>query len=111
MENLHAEHPSWCDRASCSVTAASRDTHFSTTLTMEPDPPNKLRATVRITKGRPVRDYPDSGGVAVELMMTFPCFDQEIEDEEYYVVLRGEHAYALGRMLMSAGRQVLAAGE
>jgi hypothetical protein len=76
---------------------------------LEPDPLNRIRASVRITEGRPVQGYPESGGVAVELMVTFPCFDTDVEDGEYYVVLPAERAYALGRMLVSAGRQASAA--
>ncbi len=108
MDGVFVAHPAWCDRSNCSVTRASHGTHFSARLVLEPHPRNRIRASVRITEGRPVPGYPESGGVAVELMMTFPCFDSEVEDDEYYVVLPGERAYALGRMLVSAGRQASA---
>jgi hypothetical protein len=72
---------------------------------LEPGPRSTVRATVRLVEGGPVLDYPYSGTVAVELMLAFPCGDPEAGDEEYYVVLPGDRANALGRMLVSAGRQ------
>lgn len=102
------EHPSWCDRTACSVTESGWGTHVSPRLTMEPDELSGMSASVRVTAGMPLQGYPNSGGAAVELMVAYPCFDPEIEDEDHYVVLRGERAYALGRMLVSAGRQAVA---
>ena len=71
----------------------------------EPDPLSDLQATVRIIKGKPSRGLPHSGHPMVELMLAFPCYDDEVEDEKCEVVLRGERAVALGRMLISAGRE------
>ena len=99
------EHPSWCDRVGCYVSEDQMGTHLSPLIRLEPDPLSELEATVRITKGTKFPGWPHSGQPMVELMLAFPCYDDEVEDEKCEVVLRGERAVALGRMLISAGRE------
>jgi hypothetical protein len=99
------EHPSWCDRVGCEVSEDQTGTHLSPLIRLEPDPLSELQATVRITKSRKSPGRPHSGHPLVELMLAFPCYDDEVEDEKCEIVLRGERAVALGRMLISAGRE------
>jgi hypothetical protein len=100
---MFVDHPSWCDRAECTVTRSGQGTHAWPVARLEPDPVSGVRASVRMVEGVSVPGYPESGVVAVELMLAFPCFDPQVGDEDYFV-LRGDRACALGRMLISAGR-------
>jgi hypothetical protein len=100
MTDVTIEHPAWCVRTECTTTATGSGTHFSPTATLEPDPLGRVRATVRMTQSE--------ASDLVELMLTYPLGDPENDDtEEYIYVLTGDRAHALGRMLVSAGRQAM----
>jgi hypothetical protein len=98
------EHPSWCDRIRCTATASS-GFHWSRPAALDPDPRTKLGVTVQLGQGTPVPDWPDSGVPLVDLTVQLPGFDATDTADEYTLVLRGVHAVALGRMLISAGRE------
>jgi hypothetical protein len=76
---------------------------LSRPVSLDPDGSPFFSAAVRLIQGIPVEGYPDSGIVLVELTFNLPTYDEEVPEEEFCVVLRGEHAWRLGRMLVSAG--------
>jgi hypothetical protein len=98
------EHPSWCDRTHCTATAKS-GFHWSRLVVLDPDPRTDLGVTVQLGQGTPVPDWPESGIPLIDLTVRLPAFDASDEAEEYTLVLRGDRAVALGRMLVSAGRE------
>src|SRR2546426_10625083 len=100
-----ATHPSWCDHADCTVSdPARRGTHGSRPGVLEPDRFDAVRASVRLVQDMPVRDYPDSDPVLVELRLDFVTYEPDAEEEPGVAVLRGERARARGRLLATAGR-------
>lgn len=102
---LTTVHPAWCAAADCPVTPAGRaGTHRSRPVILDPDELTFLAAEVRLLQPTPVPWYPLSGSVLVELTINLPTYDPSTPEEEFVVTLRGSHAQALGRMLLSAGR-------
>ncbi len=105
VNDLAAAHPSWCDRVDCAaVRPGERGSHAAKASVLEPDRYEAIGARVRVVQDTPVRDYPYSDLVLVELRLDFVTYEDGAE-EPVIVVLRGDRARALGRLLVSAGRK------
>jgi hypothetical protein len=106
--NVRVAHPSWCDRAGCTVTDQDRPGyHVSRPMVLDPDPRTDVTATVRVCQGSPLPGCPERA-VFVDLTVTFAAVDATDADVDYSLIMGGERTIALGRMLVSAGR--IAAG-
>jgi hypothetical protein len=103
---LTIQHPSWCDRDRCTVTDHTRSGfHRSRPASLDPDPRTDVGVTVQLGRGTLVPGYPDSGTILVDVTVYLPAFDPTDTDERHTLILSGERAVALGRMLVSAGRE------
>src|SRR2546423_8718129 len=97
-------HPSWCDRAGCTVTDPDRPGfHVSRPMVLDPDPRTDVTATVRVCQGSPLLGSPERA-MFVDLTVTFPAVDATDSDVDYSLIMTGERAMNLGRMLVTAGR-------
>jgi hypothetical protein len=74
-------------------------------MALDADPRTDLGVTVQVGQGAPIPGFPDSGTPLVDVTVAMPA-SEETDTTEYTLVLRGERAIALGRMLVSAGRAV-----
>jgi hypothetical protein len=102
--NGPVNHPSWCDRAGCTVTDPDRPGfHVSRPMVLDPDPRTDVTATVRVCQGSPLLGCPERA-VFVDLTVTFPAVDTTDTDLDYSLIMDGERAVVLGRMLVTAGR-------
>jgi hypothetical protein len=108
MENpatVRVAHPSWCNRASCTVTGDPDRPgfHSSRPMVLDPDPHTEVTATVQVCQGSPLMGCPERA-VFVDLTVRFPAVDATDTDLDYSLIMGGERTMALGRMLVTAGR-------
>lgn len=104
----YVEHPSWCDRADCSVTDDPGDDtgfHMSSPMVVGPDPGTNVGAEVRLTQLNPAPGLLHEGIVLVDLTLRQPVSDPRDTEEDLIVVLSGGLAANLGRLLITAGRE------
>jgi hypothetical protein len=72
-------------------------------MVLDPDPRTDVSATVRVCQGSPLVGLPERA-VFVDLTVVFPAVDATDTDIDYSLVMDGERAAVLGRMLVTAGR-------
>jgi hypothetical protein len=102
--NGPVNHPSWCDRAGCTVTDPDRPGfHVSRSMVLDPDPRTDVTAIVRVCQGSPLPGCTERA-VFVDLTVTFAAVDATDTDLDYSLIMDGERAVVLGRMLVTAGR-------
>jgi hypothetical protein len=98
------EHPSWCDRRYCTATGQGEPgRHWSRPYVLGPEASTDVGVTVRISQGAEAAGQTGQAAL-IDLTMHLPAVDPDDTDDERSLVMRGERAVALGRMLLSAGR-------
>jgi hypothetical protein len=72
-------------------------------MVLDPDPRTNVTATVQVCQGSPLLGSPERA-MFVDLTVTFPAVDVTDTDVDYSLIVDGERAMLLGRMLVTAGR-------
>jgi hypothetical protein len=100
------EHPSWCDPGSCDVRHDEQGglagSHASRLIPVDMGDSDQT-VTVHLYQGTP-----DAVLVIVDIHV--PSYEPGEPDHESGIILRAESARALGRILISAGREAGRAG-
>lgn len=99
------EHPSWCDRTECSVTADGESgSHLSRPLAIG-TPQEPYVITAQLYQGVSIPGYPRSAVTLVVVDFSLPGYGKGWPAINVGVVLDGERAVQLSRILSSLGRE------
>ena len=90
------QHPAWCDRAECTASEGT-GYHWSRRVALDPELGTDVSATLQICQGA------RSAAVLVDLTAHLPGLDPADDGEECTLLMGGERAIALGRMLLAVG--------
>lgn len=100
------QHPSWCDRGVCTVSADGRSgAHLSTPAVLHPGPKGWFTSSVYLYQGAPLDGYPDSDVVLVIVEFRVSDFGPGWPAVEFGISLDGERAVQLSRLVADHGRE------
>ena len=106
VETATLHHPSWCSPADCQAAEPGGGAHRSRPVQVQ-SPSAGLLVSVQLVQDLPIDGYPDSDRTFVSLIARFPDYGPDHPAEDYPLCLDVEHARAIGRTLVIAGRQAM----
>jgi hypothetical protein len=103
-DTVPVTHPSWCSPKHCTISARGARSHRSQ-QTRARSARTDLTVTTQLFQDLPIDSYPDSDIPLIDLTIRFPDYGSDHPSEDYSFCFDSELAQAVGRMLLTTGRQ------